>query len=114
MKIRLSINPLPFRRRFLAISMSTLRHRSALPAAAALAACVLCLVWFATPASGSCNEEFAGPFPSWRNAQRDYGARGDGQADDTAALQRGLDELVKHTNFCVLYLPAGTIALPGR
>src|SRR5262249_48928873 len=40
-----------------------------------------------------------------------YSARGDGQADDTAALQRGLDDLTKHTNFCVLYLPASTYRL---
>jgi hypothetical protein len=59
------------------------------------------------------NEEFVGPFASWRDAQRDYGARGDGQADDTAALQRALDSLVQHTNSCVLYLPAGTYRLTG-
>ena len=53
-------------------------------------------------------EEFVGPFPSWRDARRDFGARGDGTMDDTAALQRGLDELTQHTQSCVLYLPAGT------
>jgi hypothetical protein len=42
------------------------------------------------------DDEFVGPFPSWRDAKRDYGAVGDGRADDTAALQRGLDDLVKH------------------
>ena len=30
---------------------------------------------------------------SWGAARRDFGARGDGTMDDTAALQRGLDEL---------------------
>lgn len=67
----------------------------------------LCLA-ASCPAAESAGEEFSGPFPSWSDAQRDFGARGDGQADDTAALQRGLDQLTKHTNACVLYLPAGT------
>lgn len=56
-------------------------------------------------------EEFVGPFPSWRDLKRDYGAVGDGRADDTAALQQGLDDLIKHEQACVLYLPAGTYRL---
>jgi hypothetical protein len=56
-------------------------------------------------------EEFAGPFPSWRNLKTDYGAVGDGRADDTAALQHALDDLVKHRDFCVLYIPAGRYRL---
>jgi hypothetical protein len=56
-------------------------------------------------------DEFVGPFPSWRDLKRDFGAVGDGRADDTAALQRALDALTKHTNFCVLYVPAGTYRL---
>ena len=38
----------------------------------------------------------------------DYGAVGDGQADDTAAIQRGFDGLKEHLEACVLYFPAGT------
>jgi hypothetical protein len=53
------------------------------------------------------DEEFVGPFPSWKNVKTDYGAVGDGKADDTAAIQRGLDDLQKHKDSVVLYFPAG-------
>lgn len=52
------------------------------------------------------DEEFVGPFASWMNAQTDFGAVGDGVADDTAALQKALDAL-EHKSY-VLYIPAGT------
>ena len=54
------------------------------------------------------NEEFVGPFPSWADVKRDYGAVGDGLTDDTAAFQQGLDEIGTPGHPAVLYVPAGT------
>lgn len=52
-------------------------------------------------------ETFDGPFAAWIDARRDHGARGDGVADDTAALQRALDALGTDATRTTLYLPAG-------
>lgn len=52
--------------------------------------------------------EPVGPFTSWGNAKRDYGAVGDGVVDDTAALQKALNDLGHIGRPSVLYLPAGT------
>lgn len=54
------------------------------------------------------SEEFVGPFGSWKNVKTDYGAIGDGKADDTAAIQKALDDLRLHRESGVLYFPAGT------
>ncbi len=54
------------------------------------------------------SDEFVGPFPSWKNVKTDYGAVGDGKADDTDAIQKGLDDLRLHKQSNVLYIPPGT------
>jgi hypothetical protein len=54
------------------------------------------------------DDEFVGPFASWMNVKADFGAKGDGINDDTAALQSALDSLRPNTNKAVLYFPAGT------
>jgi pectate lyase-like protein len=38
-------------------------------------------------------EEFNGPFSTWADVKRQFGARGDGKNDDTKALQAALDQL---------------------
>lgn len=80
---------------------------------AALSVCLLLLAVLSgkTSLAAESTEDFVGPFPSWKDLRRDYGASGDGKADDTAALQRGLDDLVKHEKNCVLYLPEGKYRL---
>src|SRR3989454_2123351 len=57
------------------------------------------------PAQG---DEFVGPFPSWTNVKTVYGAVADGTADDTAAIQQGLDKLGKPGHSPVLFFPNGT------
>src|SRR5215218_1552283 len=65
-------------------------------------------------------EEFIGPLPGWKNVRTDFGAVGDGRADDTAALQRALDALVGPGTATGLYIPAGryritrTLDLPRK
>jgi len=69
---------------------------------------ILCVTSLSLSAS---DEEFVGPFASWRDLKRDYGAAGDGKTNDSKALQRALNELTKHKKACVLYIPAGTYRL---
>jgi hypothetical protein len=54
------------------------------------------------------SDEFVGPFPSWLNLQRDFGARGDGETDDTQAIQNALNTLGASGRSPVLYIPSGT------
>ena len=55
------------------------------------------------------DEEFVGPFPSWKNV-KDFGAKGDGTTDDSNAIQAALNDLkpVMTNSYSVLYFPAGT------
>lgn len=53
------------------------------------------------------DDEFVGPFSSWLDVTT-LGAKADGLADDTAALQAALDRLTANENQRVAYLPAGT------
>jgi hypothetical protein len=55
-------------------------------------------------------EEFAGPFPSWKNVKTDYGAKGDGVTDDAPAIQAALNDLrnMPGNAWSTLYFPAGT------
>jgi hypothetical protein len=54
------------------------------------------------------DDEFVGPFDSWKDLKRDFGAIGDGITDDTLALQNALNTLQPNSTNHVLYLPAGT------
>lgn len=53
-------------------------------------------------------DEFTGPFPSWSNLKRDFGAKGDGSSDDTNAVQAAFDALSMKSHSPVLFIPRGT------
>lgn len=64
---------------------------------------------FAAQAAAKPVEEFIGPFPSWANVKTEFGAVGDGKADDTAAIRKALESVrSKDSPKKVLYFPAGT------
>ena len=75
----------------------------------ALALSLPALSAWCRPATTTTLDEFVGPFPSWMNVKTDFGAVGDGKADDTAAIQKALDA-IKSANSPkrVLYFPDGT------
>jgi hypothetical protein len=68
---------------------------------------------------GQGREEFNGPFSSWADVKKRFGAKGNGKDDDTKAFQQALDNLSNPTKnfnmgsgkYMVLYLPAGTYSI---
>src|SRR6185295_18586653 len=55
------------------------------------------------------DDEFVGPFASWKDLKRDFGAKGDRTTDDTVAFQSALDGLRPYYNqTAVLFIPSGT------
>src|SRR5690242_18786321 len=48
-------------------------------------------------------DEFVGPFASWANVKTQYGAMGNGAADDTKALQNALNDLGQSGKTSVMY-----------
>ena len=67
------------------------------------------LAWISVFVSPAAGDEFVGPFPSWANVKTEYGAVGDGKADDTAAIQKALETIrLVASPKKVLYFPAGT------
>ncbi len=54
-------------------------------------------------------DEFVGPLAGWLDLRKDFGAAGDGKADDSDALQKALDALRPQDAAAkVLYFPPGT------
>lgn len=89
---------------------------------------LLIVTWFLAGSVAYAQEEFNGPMPGWVNLKTRFGAKGDGKADDTKAMQRAVDSLTQplinynmgKKGFMVIYLPAGiynissTILLKGK
>lgn len=79
---------------------------------------LICLCCFGPATIALCQpqEEFNGPFASWANVKKRFGAKGDGKTDDTKALQNAIDGLADHSinyrtganAYTTIYLPAGT------
>jgi hypothetical protein len=65
------------------------------------------LRWQVAEAFNQDGDEFVGPFASWANVKTQYGAVGNGVADDTTALQNALNDLGQSGKASVMYLPAG-------
>ena len=72
-----------------------------------------CATTPSAPVSSLPADEFNGPFSSWADLKANYGAKGNGVADDTSALQSALNDLGTSGHAAVLYIPAGTYRITG-
>jgi hypothetical protein len=74
-----------------------------------------CQTGQALRASTPSSEEFNGPYASWMSVKT-FGAAGDGQTDDTAAIQQALDALknVSTNTWSTLYFPPGTYLISSE
>ena len=77
---------------------------------------IVACICIQTGAICQAEEEFNGPFPSWADVKKRFGAKGDGRTDDTKALQNAIDGLADRSisyksgpgAYTIIYLPAGT------
>ncbi|TDH25151.1 hypothetical protein EXU57_13660 [Segetibacter sp. 3557_3] len=61
------------------------------------------------------DDEFVGPFASWINVKTQFGAAGDGVADDTEELQAAFDAVGNaDSKASVVYLPPGTYRISAK
>jgi len=92
-------------------SLQAVLVRAVLYQALLLPPLLFALDYYAQPAFSAerlSSDEFAGPFASWLDLKKDFGAKGDGLFDDTAALQNALDTLSANKRGPALWIPAGT------
>jgi len=92
-------------------SMETFRRRAATVLGTAMILLLPCTPSAAqTVVLDETGIEFCGPFPSWKDVKADYGAKGDGIADDAPAIGAALEGLrdMPENAWSTLYFPAGT------
>ena len=96
----------------LQVGVSQITATIASVSATAIAACVDTTITLSQQPFSTVPEEFVGPFISWLNVKTQFGAIGDGIADDTAALQRGINNL-NSKGPTTLWIPSGTYRITG-